>query len=131
LPDQAERSELIWATVRALDVVDAAATVMAFTSIAGEPDTARFIEWCTARGKRVVVPEDRPDPGCARLGQGGGWYDRFLAAVREDCTAIGVGFDAQVLDALPVESHDVRLDVIVTESGSVGRSDAPVREEPR
>lgn len=132
LPDQAGRSERIWATVEGLDAVERADTVMAFTSIAGEPDTAPFIAWCTQRGKRVVVPEEQPDPTAvdvvivpgvaftpdgARLGQGGGWYDRFLAAVRPDCTSIGVGFDPQLVDVLPTEPHDIRLDSIVTESG--------------
>jgi 5-formyltetrahydrofolate cyclo-ligase len=132
LPDQTGRSERIWATVEGLDAVVRAATVMAFTSIAGEPDTAPFIEWCAARGKHVVVPEDEPDPTAvdvvivpgvaftpdgARLGQGGGWYDRFLAAVRAECTSIGVGFDPQVVEMLPTEPHDIRLDSIVTESG--------------
>ena len=112
----------------------AAGTVMAFTSIAGEPDTVPFIAWCTASGKRVVVPEDEPDPMAvdvvivpgvaftpdgARLGQGGGWYDRFLARVRPDCTSVGVGFDPQIVDVLPTEPHDVRLDGIVTESGAM------------
>ena len=134
LPDQIHRSERIWATVEGLDAVARAGTVMVFTSIAGEPDTAPFIAWCTERGKRVVVPEEQPDPAAvdvvivpgvaftpdgARLGQGGGWYDRFLAKVRPDCTSIGVGFDLQVVDVLPTEPHDVRLDSIVTESGAV------------
>ncbi|HEX4984148.1 MAG TPA: 5-formyltetrahydrofolate cyclo-ligase [Ilumatobacteraceae bacterium] len=132
LPNQAGRSERIWATVEGLDAVVRAGTVMVFTSIAGEPDTAPFIAWCHERDKLVVVPEDQPDPTTvdvvvvpgvaftptgARLGQGGGWYDRFLAAVRPDCTSIGVGFDPQVVDELPTEAHDIRLDTIVTESG--------------
>ena len=134
LPDQITRSERIWATVEGLDAVARAGTVMVFTSIAGEPDTAPFIAWCTERGKRVVVPEEQPDPAAvdvvivpgvaftpdgARLGQGGGWYDRFLVKVRPDCTSIGVGFDLQVVDMLPTEPHDIRLDSIVTESGAV------------
>jgi 5-formyltetrahydrofolate cyclo-ligase len=109
---------------------------MVFTSIPGEPDTAPFIAWCVERGKRIVVPEDQPDPTSvdvvivpgvaftpdgARLGQGGGWYDRFLTAVRPDCTTIGVGFDAQVVHDLPTEPHDIRLDCIVTESGALTR----------
>jgi 5-formyltetrahydrofolate cyclo-ligase len=134
LDDQPSRSERIWTTVRGLDAVAQAGTVMVFTSIAGEPDTAPFIAWCVERGKRVVVPEEQPDPSVvdvvivpgvaftpdgARLGQGGGWYDRFLAAVRPDCTSIGVGFDAQVVDVLPTEPHDVPLDGVVTESGAI------------
>jgi 5-formyltetrahydrofolate cyclo-ligase len=43
-----------------------------------------------------------------RLGQGGGFYDRLLAA-RHDLDAIGVGFACQVDEALPAEAHDRRL----------------------
>ncbi|MFT3852809.1 MAG: 5-formyltetrahydrofolate cyclo-ligase [Ilumatobacteraceae bacterium] len=48
--------------------------------------------------------------GC-RLGRGGGHYDRFLAG----CTApkIGVCFAEQLVDALPVEPHDVRVHRVV------------------
>ncbi len=103
-----------------------------FTSIPGEPDTEPFVDWCRASGKEVAAPEGDADPswpdvvvvpGLAftahgdRLGQGGGWYDRFLAGIRDDCTTIGVCFDPQILEVLPVEAHDVRVDHVVTESG--------------
>ncbi len=48
-----------------------------------------------------------------RLGQGGGHYDRWLAA-HPQTVAIGLAWDVQLLDALPVEPHDVRMDAIVT-----------------
>ncbi|HEY5663063.1 MAG TPA: 5-formyltetrahydrofolate cyclo-ligase [Ilumatobacter sp.] len=138
LPDQAGRSDRIWSTVRSLDAVARAATVMVFDSIPGEPVTEGFIEWCRAAGKQVVVPAgDRaaapPDdpgaidvvivPGLAftrrgdRLGQGGGWYDRVLAGVRDDCVTIGVAFAPQLVDELPVEPHDRPVDLVVTEHG--------------
>lgn len=53
-----------------------------------------------------------------RLGYGGGYYDMTIAALRargHGVTAIGVGFAAQEVEALPVESFDQRLDAIVTE----------------
>ena len=111
---------------------------MAYDAVAGEPDTTAFLAWCRSVGKSVVVPAyDRsaeppvapgvPDvvivPGLAftpmgvRLGQGGGWYDRFLPDVRPDCTVIGVGFASQVVDELPEERHDVRVDLVVTDEG--------------
>ena len=52
-----------------------------------------------------------------RLGQGGGWYDRFLSACAADCAAIGVCFAEQVVDSLPVEVHDVTMDHVVTDRG--------------
>ncbi|MBX7533497.1 5-formyltetrahydrofolate cyclo-ligase [Qipengyuania sp. 1XM1-15A] len=48
-----------------------------------------------------------------RLGQGGGHYDRWLEN-REDVTAIGLAWDCQLAEELPVEPHDRRLDAVVT-----------------
>lgn len=49
----------------------------------------------------------------ARLGQGGGHYDRWLAA-HPDTIAIGLAWDVQKRDQLPTEAHDMPLTAIVT-----------------
>ena len=69
-----------------------------------------------------VVPINRLDfvavPGLAftldgrRLGRGKGFFDRLLAAVRG--VKCGVGFDEQIVDIIPTEPHDIRLDCILT-----------------
>jgi 5-formyltetrahydrofolate cyclo-ligase len=56
---------------------------------------------------------------CARLGQGGGHYDRWLAEHRP-ALAIGLAWDAQLMAALPVEPHDVPLDAVVTPTRMYG-----------
>ena len=48
-----------------------------------------------------------------RLGQGGGHYDRWLAA-HPGTIAIGMGWDCQLADALPIEAHDQRMTAVVT-----------------
>lgn len=48
-----------------------------------------------------------------RLGQGGGHYDRWLAA-HPDVTALGLGWDCQLVEALPLEDHDQPLRAIIT-----------------
>ncbi len=48
-----------------------------------------------------------------RLGQGGGHYDRLLAA-QPDLVAIGLAWDCQLVDALPLEAHDRRLGAVIT-----------------
>ncbi len=138
LPDRAERSERLWGHVRALPEVRDATVVMVFDSVPGEPVTAPFVGWCRSAGKTLVLPEDDPPPdpqvvdvvivpGTAftatgdRLGQGGGWYDRFLPRTRSDCAWIGVGFQPQLVPSLPVEAHDVRLHLVVTDAGVAGR----------
>ncbi len=49
----------------------------------------------------------------ARLGQGGGHYDRWLAE-QPPLLAVGLAWDAQLCDALPSEAHDRPLDAVVT-----------------
>jgi 5-formyltetrahydrofolate cyclo-ligase len=70
----------------------------------------------------VAVPPNRLDlilaPGVAfdsqgrRLGRGKGFYDQMLATVRG--TTCGVAFDEQIVETIPVESHDVHLNCILT-----------------
>lgn len=70
----------------------------------------------------VVVPLVGFDRTGARLGYGGGYYDRFLRCAAElapSAVALGLAFACQEIDAadggLPVEPHDVRLPAIATE----------------
>ena len=49
----------------------------------------------------------------ARLGQGGGHYDRWFAA-HPGKTKVGLAWDVQLVDDIPTEPHDVRLDAVVT-----------------
>lgn len=53
-----------------------------------------------------------------RLGQGGGHFDRTLARLRQEglLRAIGVAFDMQEVDTLPVEPWDAPLDAVATPS---------------
>ena len=48
-----------------------------------------------------------------RLGQGGGHYDRWLAA-HPGRIAVGLAWDVQLVESLPVEPHDAPLDAVVT-----------------
>ena len=54
-----------------------------------------------------------------RLGQGGGYYDRFLAA-HPQTIAIGMAWDVQEVPELPTELHDMRLSAIVTPTRILG-----------
>jgi 5-formyltetrahydrofolate cyclo-ligase len=54
-----------------------------------------------------------------RLGQGGGYYDRFLAA-HPQTIAIGMAWDIQEVPELPTELHDMRLSAIVTPTRVLG-----------
>lgn len=50
----------------------------------------------------------------SRLGKGGGYYDRLLTKRKADSTLIGVAFKEQLVDELPSEDHDVKVDLVVT-----------------
>ncbi|HUS42822.1 MAG TPA: 5-formyltetrahydrofolate cyclo-ligase [Ilumatobacteraceae bacterium] len=132
LSDRADRSEELWRHVTALPEVAVAETLLVFDTVPGEPETRSLLVWCAATGRLAAAPEADVDPGWPdvvivpglaftkggdRLGQGGGWYDRFLSEVRADCSSIGVCFAEQVVDVLPVEPHDVTMDVVVTDRG--------------
>ena len=61
----------------------------------------------------VIVPLIGFTADGRRLGQGGGHYDRWLAA-HPDAVAIGRAWDAQLADAWPYEPHDRALAAVVT-----------------
>lgn len=63
----------------------------------------------------VIVPAVALDRRGARVGYGGGFYDRFLARTRPDVAAIAVAFAIQVVDDVPEGRGDRRVDAIVTE----------------
>lgn len=67
----------------------------------------------------LVIPLLAFDKNGARLGYGGGYYDRTLEILRakKDLTVLGLAYDFQEADVLPVASHDECLDFILTPSG--------------
>ena len=64
----------------------------------------------------LLVPLVAADVRCNRIGQGKGHFDRALAALRaaRPTIAIGLAWDVQILDSLPADSWDQRLDAVVT-----------------
>lgn len=65
----------------------------------------------------VVVPALSVATDGVRLGRGGGYYDRALQHARPDARLVAVVFDDELVDALPAEPHDRRVDAVVTPSG--------------
>jgi 5-formyltetrahydrofolate cyclo-ligase len=63
----------------------------------------------------VIVPMLGFDASLQRIGYGGGYYDKFLAS-QPSARKVGVCYELGIVDAIPSESHDVRLDTIVTET---------------
>jgi 5-formyltetrahydrofolate cyclo-ligase len=80
-----------------------------------EPPTGarRLIE--AGRIDLYLIPGVAFDPRGYRLGRGLGYYDRCLAGVKDAATVCALAYELQVVDQLPVEKHDIRVDLIVTE----------------
>ena len=71
------------------------------------------------RPTRMIVPLLAWDRSGARLGYGGGYYDRTLAGLRRaghGCRAVGLAWAAQEVPAIPCGPADARLDALVTEN---------------
>lgn len=65
----------------------------------------------------ILLPLNGFDADGYRMGYGGGYFDRTLAALSPRPLAVGVGFEINRLESIRPEAHDQRLDWIVTESG--------------
>ncbi|HEX6734404.1 MAG TPA: 5-formyltetrahydrofolate cyclo-ligase [Azonexus sp.] len=66
----------------------------------------------------ILLPLNGFDAAGYRLGYGGGYFDRTLAALAPRPLAVGVGFEINRLPSIHPEAHDQRLDWIVTEAGA-------------
>lgn len=66
----------------------------------------------------VLVPGMAFSPRGARLGKGGGYYDALLGHLGRPAMTIGVCFDFQMLQEIPLEPHDQLVDGVVTEARS-------------
>ena len=65
----------------------------------------------------IVVPGVAFDEAGHRLGRGRGYYDRLLSSTR--ALKVGIGYDFQLIDQVPVEPHDISLDTIITPTRTI------------
>jgi 5-formyltetrahydrofolate cyclo-ligase len=71
-------------------------------------------------GDLVVVPGLAFDAMGGRLGRGGGYYDRAFPPGEDPVPILfGLAYAVQLVDAVPVEPHDRRVEAVVTEAGLV------------
>ncbi len=81
-----------------------------------EPDPDRARRSDASEIDCVIVPGLAFDRSGRRLGRGAGFYDRFLATLRPTVAKIGLAFSFQLTEEeLPEESHDRRLDKVLTD----------------
>lgn len=76
-----------------------------------EPDGEEFTD--INKIDMIIVPGVAFDKGLNRLGRGKAYYDKLLK--QSDATKVGVCFDFQLIDSVPVDEHDVKMDKVITD----------------
>lgn len=107
-------AELRFAAIRSLDELIPASLGLLEPPASLRNDPGRN---CPAEAiDLVVTPGVAFDRTGRRLGRGKGYYDRFFRRVRTDAFRVAVGFECQMVEAVPVGSGDEPLDAVVTEA---------------
>ena len=63
----------------------------------------------------ILLPGSVFDKRGGRFGYGGGYYDRFVSKI-PGASRIGLAYDLQVVEQIPLQAHDELLDYVVTQS---------------
>ena len=84
------------------------------TFAATDIDSSRFPIVPAEALDMIVVPLVAFDRAGARLGYGGGCYDRYLPTLSPACQIIGIAFDEQRVDHVPTDAHDLPLPHIIS-----------------
>ncbi|MDR0841119.1 MAG: 5-formyltetrahydrofolate cyclo-ligase [Christensenellaceae bacterium] len=86
-----------------------------------EPNPANCQEISPLELNLVLTPLVAFDAACARLGQGGGYYDRLLR--QTTAQRVGLALEEQRVESIPVDAYDVPLQAVVTASACFARGD--------
>ena len=70
----------------------------------------------------ILVPGVAFSVDGARLGYGGGFYDRLLVDKRIDAASVAAAFSLQMVDEIPLEGNDIPVDGVITEKGEYFRN---------
>ncbi len=104
--DKAEKGKMVFRLARLSDLENKKDFGV---SILGPTDACLLVD-----PKVVLIPGLAFAPRGYRLGRGKGFYDRTFEN-RSDVIKVGVAFESQITEELPIEPHDVKMDFIVTE----------------
>ncbi len=113
VPISQDDGTLVWSSLKSLDDLGSGA----FGVPEPLPNQRRIVE--PAPDALVIVPCVAFTPAGGRLGHGKGYFDRFLA--QHSGTSVGLAFESQKIERLPIEEHDIALDIVLTESGCYGK----------
>ncbi|MBL4889980.1 MAG: hypothetical protein JKX97_08195 [Candidatus Lindowbacteria bacterium] len=124
-------------------ILPAEGLVLGYEPLKDEPDLTSLIDELKQEERLVLIrgdysdpdlsfphPDSEPDqivmaivPGRAfdrngnRIGRGGGTFDRILEKL--SCRKVGVSFTCQILEQIPHESHDQKMDCVIDPDGCV------------
>lgn len=63
----------------------------------------------------IMVPGVGFDRQGGRTGHGKGYYDKLMQHARADAPLVALAFECQLFDEIPMQSHDIHMDAVVTE----------------
>lgn len=69
----------------------------------------------------IILPGLAFDRSCYRVSYGGGYYDRFLGKLNFSIPTIGLIYDFQLIELIPMEEHDIPVDYVITDKRIVVR----------
>lgn len=80
-----------------------------------EPKKGKIKNFNKNKIELIIVPGVVFDAEGYRIGYGHGYYDRFLKKINRNIPLIGLAYDFQVVEKVPRESHDIPVNVIITD----------------
>ena len=81
-----------------------------------EPVSGEIVNWSKAL---MIMPGVAFDRANHRVGYGGGFYDRYLEKMPEDCEKAILCRESLMCDEIPTEEHDERMDLVISENGII------------
>jgi 5-formyltetrahydrofolate cyclo-ligase len=108
-----------------LGIVTDPSTLLTGTFGIPEPPQGSLVESEEIGPALICLPGVGFTRNGARLGRGGGYYDRLLAATGPQAVAAGLSYAFQLIDGLPEQDWDRRLDLVFTESAVYATASAP------
>jgi 5-formyltetrahydrofolate cyclo-ligase len=88
-----------------------------------EPDPLKCVRAEMEAIDFALVPGVAFDQYCNRIGYGGGYYDQLLEELGPFPSLVAGAFSLQIVDRVPLEEHDVSLDLVITEDQKFVRTE--------
>jgi 5-formyltetrahydrofolate cyclo-ligase len=91
-----------------------------------EPAATDYLPTSDVQGLVMFVPGVAFDLRGERLGRGQGWYDRAIASLGDGVRTVGLAYEIQLVECVPTEPWDRRVQYLITEGRTVDCRDWPL-----